>query len=133
MYYTCDTPGPAIYSNPPGMSLVMKILAAILVAAAASSAQTTQPVILKTGAEMMDALRDPRFNVRYEAIISIARMHADPRLTDALIAVMRAPLVSQASLGSDLGDKPPGGSRLAIRCGSDRGAETRDIRRHFKA
>ncbi len=39
--------------------------------------------------ELLDALRDPRFNVRYEAIISIARMHPDPRLTDALIAVMR--------------------------------------------
>ncbi len=39
--------------------------------------------------ELLDALRDPRFNVRYEAIISIARMHPDPRLTDALIEIMR--------------------------------------------
>lgn len=39
--------------------------------------------------ELLDALRDPRFNVRYEAIISIARMRSDPRLTDALIEVMR--------------------------------------------
>lgn len=39
--------------------------------------------------ELLDALRDPRFNVRYEAIISIARMHPDPRLTDALIAVLQ--------------------------------------------
>lgn len=39
--------------------------------------------------ELLDALRDPRFNVRYEAIISIARMRPDPRLTDALIEVMR--------------------------------------------
>lgn len=39
--------------------------------------------------ELLDALRDPRFNVRYEAIISVARMRPDPRLTDALIEVMR--------------------------------------------
>jgi len=39
--------------------------------------------------ELLDALGDPRFNVRYEAIISIARMQPDPQLTDALIGVMR--------------------------------------------
>jgi len=39
--------------------------------------------------ELLDALRDPRFQVRYEAIISIARMRPDPRLTEALIKVMR--------------------------------------------
>jgi MFS family permease len=39
--------------------------------------------------ELLDALRDPRFNVRYEAIISIARMRPDPRLTDELIATMQ--------------------------------------------
>jgi HEAT repeat protein len=39
--------------------------------------------------ELLDALRDPRFNVRFEAIISIARMPPNPRLTDALIEVMR--------------------------------------------
>lgn len=39
--------------------------------------------------ELLDALRDPRFNVRYEAIISIARMRPDPRLTDELIGIMQ--------------------------------------------
>ncbi len=39
--------------------------------------------------ELLDALRDPRFNVRYEAIISVARMQPDPRLTEALIVVLR--------------------------------------------
>jgi HEAT repeat protein len=39
--------------------------------------------------ELLDALQDPRFNVRFEAIISIARMGPDPRLTAALIKVMR--------------------------------------------
>ncbi|RIK44693.1 MAG: hypothetical protein DCC55_01640 [Chloroflexi bacterium] len=38
--------------------------------------------------ELLDALRDPRFNVRYEAIIATSRMPADPRLTAALIRVL---------------------------------------------
>jgi MFS family permease len=38
--------------------------------------------------ELLDALTDPRFNVRYEAILSIARMPHDPRLTRALIHVL---------------------------------------------
>jgi HEAT repeat protein/predicted MFS family arabinose efflux permease len=39
--------------------------------------------------ELLDALNDPRFAVRFEAIITIGRMPADPRLTEALIKVMR--------------------------------------------
>jgi HEAT repeat protein len=39
--------------------------------------------------ELVEALRDPRFNVRFEAIISVARMPADPRLTAALIEVLQ--------------------------------------------
>jgi MFS family permease len=38
--------------------------------------------------ELLDALADPRFNVRYEAILSIARMPPDDRLTKALIEVL---------------------------------------------
>lgn len=38
--------------------------------------------------ELLDALRDPRFNVRYEAIIALSRLPADPRLTEALIQVL---------------------------------------------
>lgn len=38
--------------------------------------------------ELLEALRDPRFNVRFEAIISIARMPINPRLTAALIEVL---------------------------------------------
>lgn len=34
--------------------------------------------------EMLEALADPRFNVRFEAIISIARMKPHPRLIEAL-------------------------------------------------
>jgi MFS family permease len=39
--------------------------------------------------ELVEALQDPRFNVRFEAIISVARMPADPRLTAALIEVLK--------------------------------------------
>ncbi|MCB0222536.1 MAG: MFS transporter [Anaerolineae bacterium] len=37
--------------------------------------------------ELLEVLADPRFNVRFEAIISIARTRPDPRLTQALIDV----------------------------------------------
>jgi len=39
---------------------------------------------LLTVDELLDALHDPRFQVRVEAIISIARMPSDPRLIEAL-------------------------------------------------
>ncbi|MCC6454328.1 MAG: MFS transporter [Caldilineaceae bacterium] len=39
--------------------------------------------------ELVEALQDPRFNVRIEAIISVARMPADPRLTAALLEVLK--------------------------------------------
>lgn len=38
--------------------------------------------------ELLDALMDPRFNVRFEAIQAIARMPAEPRLTAALVTVL---------------------------------------------
>ena len=39
--------------------------------------------------ELIEALSDPSFNVRYEAIVSIARTRPDTRLTDALIKVFK--------------------------------------------
>lgn len=39
--------------------------------------------------ELVEALQDPRFNVRFEAIISVSRMPADARLTAALIEVLK--------------------------------------------
>ncbi|MFO7540023.1 MAG: MFS transporter [Chloroflexota bacterium] len=39
--------------------------------------------------ELLQALADPRFNVRFEAIISIARMRPNPRLTAALEQVLQ--------------------------------------------
>lgn len=38
--------------------------------------------------ELIEALHDPRFYVRFEAIVSIARRSPDPRLTDALIEIL---------------------------------------------
>ncbi len=40
--------------------------------------------------ELIEALDDPSFGVRYEAIVSVTRTLRDPRLTDALIKVVRA-------------------------------------------
>src|SRR5690606_26529528 len=39
--------------------------------------------------ELLDALADPRFNVRFEAILAIARMPADPRLTEVLVQILQ--------------------------------------------
>ena len=38
--------------------------------------------------ELVEALADPRFNVRFEALISIARSNRDPRLVEALIEIL---------------------------------------------
>jgi MFS family permease len=38
--------------------------------------------------ELLEALADPRFHVRFEAIISMAHMRPDPRLTEALVKVL---------------------------------------------
>ncbi len=41
--------------------------------------------------ELLDALEDPRFNVRIEAVIAVARHGPDPRLIDALAEVLNGP------------------------------------------
>ena len=38
--------------------------------------------------ELLSALHDPRFSVRYEAIIAISRTRPDPRLTEALVHLL---------------------------------------------
>ena len=38
--------------------------------------------------ELIEALQDPSFNVRHEAVLSIAEMRPDPRLVDALVQVL---------------------------------------------
>lgn len=47
--------------------------------------QTRSPLTVD---ELLEALKDPRFNVRFEAIISIARSGREPRLIDALTKFM---------------------------------------------
>ncbi|MFN8442747.1 MAG: MFS transporter [Caldilineaceae bacterium] len=44
---------------------------------------------LLTSDELLEALSDPRFNVRFEAIITIARMPSDPSLVNALVAILK--------------------------------------------
>jgi MFS family permease len=41
-----------------------------------------------TAEELIEALHDPRFYVRFEAVVSMARQGPDPRLIDALIATL---------------------------------------------
>lgn len=41
--------------------------------------------------QLLQALDDPSYNVRFEAIVAMARTRPDPRLTDALIAVLLGP------------------------------------------
>ena len=41
--------------------------------------------------ELVGALSDPNYNVRLEAIVSMARTRPDPRLTEALLGVVRGP------------------------------------------
>jgi HEAT repeat protein len=55
------------------------------VAMTARMAGTQSPL---TDEELLEALRDPRFFVRFEAIVSIARREPNPRLTDALIQIL---------------------------------------------
>jgi HEAT repeat protein len=38
--------------------------------------------------ELLELLKDPRFNVRFETVISIARTRPDPRLTEALLQIL---------------------------------------------
>lgn len=47
--------------------------------------QTNSPLGIE---ELISSLFDPSFNVRYEAIVSVARTRAHPRLTEAMIRVL---------------------------------------------
>jgi HEAT repeat protein len=52
-----------------------------------SLGQSRSPLAVE---ELLEALVDPRFYVRYEAIVSIARGGSDPRLTQALVQILRS-------------------------------------------
>ncbi|MEM7538620.1 MAG: MFS transporter [Chloroflexota bacterium] len=47
--------------------------------------RTNSPLAVE---EILEALHDPRFNVRFEAIITMARMRPDPRIIEALAEVL---------------------------------------------
>jgi len=59
--------------------------------------QTNSPL---TNEEMMDALTDPRFYVRFEAVVSISRMDANPQLTQALIDMLQGTELSLSSISA---------------------------------
>jgi MFS family permease len=50
--------------------------------------------------ELLEALKDPRFNVRFEAIISIARMNSDPRLVKALCKILDGTEISTSVIAA---------------------------------
>jgi HEAT repeat protein len=79
--------------------------------------------------ELLEALDDPRFYVRFEAIVSIARGGADPRLTEALVEILNSKepalsVIAAWALGR-IGDQQ---ALPALRDGLD--AEYRSIRAH---
>jgi hypothetical protein len=59
--------------------------------------QTKSPLTVE---ELLDALNDARFNVRFEAIISIARMPSDPRLIQALQGMLSGTELSLSGIAA---------------------------------
>jgi hypothetical protein len=59
--------------------------------------QTKSPLTVD---ELLEALHDPRFNVRFEALISIARMDTDPRLIDALSQLVNGTELSLSAMSA---------------------------------
>lgn len=59
--------------------------------------------------ELIDALNDPSFNVRQEAVVTMARMKPNDRITDALLKVVHGPELDLAILAvwalGRIGDK----------------------------
>ncbi|MBI5667873.1 MAG: MFS transporter [Chloroflexi bacterium] len=88
--------------------------------------QTKSPLTVD---ELLEALRDPRFNVRFEAIISIARMDSDPRLVDALCHILDGTELSLSVVAAwALGRMGDEQARTSLRHGLD--SEYRSIRAH---
>ncbi len=50
--------------------------------------------------ELLEALRDPRFNVRFEAIIALAQTANDPRATRALVDVLNSDLPAMSVIAA---------------------------------
>ncbi len=67
---------------------------AAVVAVTARLGESQSPL---TEDELLEALHDPRYHVRMEAIVSIARMHPDRRLIQAMVDVLNG---TELALGS---------------------------------
>lgn len=79
--------------------------------------------------ELLEALADPRFNVRFEAIISIARMRPDARLTAALEEVLQGTELSLSVVAAwALGRMGDATAVSALRAGLD--SPYRSVRAH---
>ncbi len=88
--------------------------------------QTKSPLTVD---ELLEALKDPRFNVRFEAIISIARMDADPRLVAALCHILDGTELSLSVVAAwALGRLGDDDARATLRKGLD--SDYRSIRAH---
>jgi HEAT repeat protein/Na+/melibiose symporter-like transporter len=82
-----------------------------------------------TAEELLDALADPRFNVRFEAIISIARMRPDPRFVRALESIVTGTELSLTVIAAwALGRMGDTNALQTLRQGLD--SEYRSIRAH---
>jgi HEAT repeat protein/MFS family permease len=79
--------------------------------------------------EIIEALDDPRFNVRFEAVISIARTRSDPRLTDALCHLISGTELSLSNVAAwALGRVGDESALPALREGLD--SDYRSVRAH---
>ena len=79
--------------------------------------------------ELLEALQDPRFNVRFEAVIAIARMPADTRLTAALVEILHGSELALAVVAAwALGRVGDPAAYDALRRGVD--SDFRSIRAH---
>lgn len=88
--------------------------------------QTKSPLTVD---ELLEALKDPRFNVRFEAIISIARMDSDPRLVESLVQILDGTELSLSVVAAwALGRMGDEQARGALRRGLD--SDYRSIRAH---
>ncbi len=67
------------------------------VASTARMGTTKSPLTVD---ELLEALQDPRFNVRFEAIISISRMGTDPRLVDAVTHILDGTELSLSNISA---------------------------------
>ncbi|MDJ0754154.1 MAG: MFS transporter [Ardenticatenaceae bacterium] len=79
--------------------------------------------------ELLDALIDPRFNVRFEAVIAIARMTPEPRLVQALIKIVEGTELSLSVVAAWALGRMGGEEAIpTLRQGLD--SEYRSIRAH---